>query len=237
MIRSILGLFALFTFAGCTTYTPAERPATYYEYAAKDGAEPSLFSSDAAVLTDADITRILAVRYSPPQMSRLAILPFGWSAWSGWSEEMAVATEDINTRVISVLKSSPRLYDASFLPSILVPEKRNVGQLREAAARFQADLLLVFRSSCRSFEKYHVFGSDRTRAFCAVEAVLLDTRTGLVPFVATASKNYDAVQAEGELNFRETMLRSQLSAIAAALGEVSEAVVKFLEPVKRTASG
>ena len=58
--------------------------------------------------------------------------------------------------------------------------------LREAAARYQADLLLLFRSSCRTFERYRLFEQDQARAFCAVESVMLDVRTGLVPFVATA---------------------------------------------------
>jgi len=236
MNRAIV-LLAYVVLAGCASSHTLDRPAEYYGSVAQTTAgEASLFGSDSAVLSDVDIARILAYRYTPPRLSRLAILPFGWNAWSGWSEEMAVSTEEINAKVISALKASPKIYDASFLPSILVPEKRNVPYLREAAARYQADLLLVFRSGCRSFEKYRIFKADQVRAFCNVEAILLDTRTGLVPFVATSSRSYDSAQSEGDLNFREAVLRSQLNAIAAALGEVAGAVVRFLASASKPAA-
>jgi hypothetical protein len=227
MARLLL-LLPLVVLVGCATYTEP-RPAGYQPMTTELGADAApLFAADAAVLSDADITRILAHRYTAPKLSRIAILPIGWSSWSGWSEEMAVSTDQINAKVIATLRTSPRIYDASFLPSILVPEKRNVAFLREAAARYQADLLLVFRSGCRSFEKFRLFKPDEVRAFCTVEAIVLDTRTGLVPFAGNSSKSYDVVQSQQDFNFQEAVLRSQLNALAEALGEVSAAVVGFL---------
>jgi hypothetical protein len=214
--------------AGCGTYS-ASRPEAYYSYASTKAGEPSLFSGDAAVLTDEAIGKILQYRYAPPKLSRIAILPFGWSSWSGWSEQMALSTEQVNAQVVAALRSSPKVYDASFLPSILVPEKRSVPFLREAAARYQADLLLVFRSACQSFEKYRLFSSDQTKAYCSVEAVLLDTRTGLVPFVATSMQQYSAKQESEDFNLQEAVLRAQLGALATALGDVSKSVVTFLD--------
>jgi hypothetical protein len=73
-----------------------------------------------------------------------------------------------------------------------------------------------------------LFKPDEARAFCGIEAILLDTRTGLVPFTATANKTYDVKKTPADLNFRETVLRSQLAAMADALGEVSSQVVTFL---------
>jgi hypothetical protein len=230
MRKTVVSLACL-AFAGCVTpQSPVgqDLSATSTELAYRGADEPSLFSSDASVLSDADIARIFAYRYTPPGRSRVAILPFGWSEWAGWSEEMALSTQDVNAKVLTVLKASPKIADASFLPSILVPDKRGVAFLREAAARYQADLLLVFRSACRTFEKNRVFRPDEARAFCGIEAVLLDTRTGLVPFTATATRNYDVKQTPEDFNFREAVLRSQLAAIAAALGEVSTQVVGFL---------
>ncbi|HEY4647417.1 MAG TPA: hypothetical protein VIH25_14185 [Steroidobacteraceae bacterium] len=215
---------------GCTNPTSSVRPDAYYSDVSQlKAGESSLFAGDAAVLSDEAIGKILQYRYSAPKVSRVAILPFGWSNWSGWSEEMALSTEQVNARVLATLKKSSRVYDAAFLPSILVPEKRTVPYLREAAARFQADLLVVFRSACQSFEKYRMFGSDETKAYCSVEAVLLDTRTGLVPFVAASLQNFSTTQAEKDINFREAILRAQLNALASALGDVSERTVNFLE--------
>jgi len=215
---------------GCTSSFTGLRPAEYYPGVAEQAAgNASLFTSDSAVLGDADIARILAYDYAPPSLNRIALLPFGWNAWAAWSEEMAVSTAQVNERVLSTLRTSPKIYDASFLPSILVPDKRTVPYLREAAARYQADLLLVFRTGCRAFERSRLFEPDQTRAYCAVEAVVLDVRTGLVPFTASATQSYDATQAKSDLDFNETVMRSQLTAIASGLAEVAGGVVTFLD--------
>jgi hypothetical protein len=234
MIKYAL-LAACLALTACATNYTQPRPD---DYAADDNARlgavavpASLFSSDAAVLSDADISRVLDYKYAPPARSRIALLPFGWSTWSGWSEQMAVATDAIDTALVSKLRSSSRVYDASFLPTILVPEKRTVPHLREAAARYQADLMLMFRSNCRSFERYRLLRANQTRAFCSVEAVLLDVRTGLVPFVVTTTKTFEAVENNADFNFRETILKSQLDAIGVALGDVSKLLVQFLERV------
>lgn len=229
MIRYVL-LAACGALTACAATYTQPRPEDYaIEAAQRAGGETSLFSSDAEVLIDADIARVLEYQYTPPARSRIALLPLGWNAWSSWSEQMSVATEDVNAALVARLRASSRVYDASFLPGILVPDKRTVPFLREAAARYQADLLLLIRPGCRSFEKYRLFSANQTRALCSVKAVLLDVRTGLVPFVATATQAFRAEQNDKDLSFRETVMKSQLDAIAAALGEVSQATVQFLE--------
>jgi hypothetical protein len=220
---------SLLLYCGCTSVTPDPRPSAYYESAASG--EPtgiSLFSGDAETLSDDAIQTILAFDYEPPPLSRVALMPFGREVWSSWSEELALASETIQARVLDTLRASPRVYDASYLPSILVPQTRTVPHLREAAARYQADLLLVYRSYCHSFDRYRFFAADESRAYCGVEAVLLDTRTGLVPFTTVANRTYDVVENKADTNFMETRLRAQLDATAAAMGDVSADIVQFL---------
>ncbi len=219
--------------AGCAacTSTPvstSSRPDAYYADTSGPDREGSLFAGDAATLSDEAINRILEYDYSPPPLSRVALMPFGREVWSQWSEELSLASQEMQTSVMDTLRASPKVYDASYLPSILIPENRTVPHLREAAARYQADLLLVYRSFCQSFERYRWFSADKSRAFCGVEAVLLDTRTGLVPFTSVATHSYDVEQNETDLNFRETILKAQLAATATALGQVSGEIARFL---------
>lgn len=229
MIRLTLFLALAVIAAGCAApVSTLSRPDTYYESATPAETDGSLFSGDAETLPDDAIQRILEYQYEPPPLSRIAIMPFGHEAWSTWSEELAVASESLQTRVLDQLRASPKVYDASYLPSILVPRSRTVPHLREAAARYQADLLLVYRSYCQSFDRYRFFAADTSRAYCGVEAVLLDTRTGLVPFTSVATRSYDVVEDEADTNFRETRLRAQLDATAAAMGDVGAEVVRFL---------
>ncbi len=229
MIRITFFGLVISALAGCTApLTTMSRPDAYYDSAITAQAGASLFSGDAATLSDDAINTILSYKYTPPKLSRVALMPFGREIWSNWSEELSLASEQVQTNVIDKLMSAPSVYDASYLPSILIPERRTVPHLREAAARYQADLLLVYRSYCQTFERYRIFAADRSRAYCGVEAVLLDTRTGLVPFTSVASEFYDVTENKADTNFRETRLRAQLEATAQALGKVSSEVVDFL---------
>ena len=229
-MNRFLFFFAIaLTLAGCgTAMSTQARPDAYYDSSVSESSEASLFSGDAETLSDEAIGSILAYQYEAPPLSRIALMPFGREAWSSWSEEFALASAKMQAEVLHRLQASPKIYDASYLPSILVPQSRTVPHLREAAARYQADLLLVYRSNCQSFEKYRLFGADTSRAYCAIEAVLLDTRTGLVPFTTVASRSYDVTRNSADTNFRETMMRAQLDATAEAMGDVSTEIVQFL---------
>ncbi|MCH7830604.1 MAG: hypothetical protein IIB75_08610 [Proteobacteria bacterium] len=160
MIRVAVLCVTLLLVGACVApVSTMSRPDTYYDAALsqKLAFADSLFSGDAAVLSDEAIRSILNYKYVPPAQSRIALLPFGREVWSGWSEELALSTEQMRSGVIDRLLSSPKIYDASYLPSILIPKTRTVPHLREAAARYQADLLLVYRSYCMSFERYRFF--------------------------------------------------------------------------------
>ena len=229
MNRLLTLLVATSALAACTVpVTTMERPEAYYDTAVVADQTESLFAGDAETLSDEAIGAILAYRYQPPPQSRIALMPFGREIWSSWSEEFALASEAMQRDVIGKLRASPRVYDASYLPSILIPQNRNVPHLREAAARYQADLLLVYRSYCQSFDRYRWFRPDEVRAHCGVEAVLLDTRTGLVPFTTVVTEAYDIVASEDDVNIRETRYRAQADATAKALAEVSDEIVRFL---------
>lgn len=229
MMKRTCALVALLALHGCTTMTTAPRPDVYFENTVRQLPEAPLFSGDQAILSDDAIRRILDYQYRPPPLSRIAILPHGRELWFGWSEEVTQAGADLERNFAQRLRSSPRVYDASFLPSLLVPQERTAPFLREAAARYQADLLLVYRSQCGSFSKFRFFRGDRVRSYCAVEAVLLDTRTGLVPFTSLATRIYDTAEDSGDLNFREAVLRSQMTAIGEALAEISADLLQFLD--------
>lgn len=223
-------LLTMFVLSGCAApVSTGVRPDAYYGSVASASDTASLFSGDEAVLSDDAISKILEFEYQPPSLGRVALMPFGRELWSDWSEELALASDKMRTDVVGQLVASRRVYDASYLPSILIPDQKTIPHLREAAARYQADLLLVYRSYCRSFERHRIFSADRTKAYCGVEAVLLDTRTGLVPFTSVALETFEATENSADTNFRETMLKAQLEATANALAGVVREIVAFLD--------
>jgi hypothetical protein len=188
----------------------------------------SLFSGDAAIVSDADIDRILKFQYQAPKQIRIAVLPFAREAWFGYSDELARTGNDMRAQLLNQLRSNPRVTHAAFLPTLLIPNNRAVPYFREAAARYQADLLLIYQTSCRTYDKARLFAASQSKSYCNIEALLLDTRTGIVPFTTTASEEFTVTQTKADTNFYETTRKAELSAIGKALLDVGTKAAAFL---------
>ena len=130
---------------------------------------------------------------------------------------------------IEQLQACPRLLEVSRLPSLLIPGKKSVPYLREAAARYQADLLLVYLPTTSQYTKYKSFHRDETKASCVVEALLLDVRTGIVPFSTVAVEEYAAAESPDDFSFDETRHKAEEEAVGRALVKVAEELAAFLE--------
>jgi hypothetical protein len=114
------------------------------------------------------------------------------------------------------------------LPSLLVPEKRTVPYLREAAARIQADLLFVYTSRIQTFQRERFLKTDQVRAQCVAESVLLDVRTGLVVHSARPTETIAMQKAPADLNFSETITRAESEARGKAMLTLGNSLVEQL---------
>ncbi len=228
-LRTVLPVILMLLCAACETAAPVQRsssPATQVEY---DRQAPiSLFADDATVLSDADIDRILRFHYVPPAQARIAVLALGQEVWFGYSDELARTGADVRSEFAHQLKTAATVTEVSFLPTLLVPTKRSVGLFREAAARYQADLLIVYQSSCRTYEKSRLFAASTSKSFCNVEAAILDVRTGLVPFATAATKDLTVSKNPEDLNIYETMRKAELGAIREALVKIGTEISAYL---------
>lgn len=223
---SILMLL-LFASVGCMKKMAAPPPPPVPETILEsENRQDSLFKGDQAVLSDQDIARILGTEIKLGDRHRLAILSLTAKNW--WSDELAEAEAKNSDNLLRTFKTSPKLNDVQFLPSLLVPEKRTVPYLREAAARVQADLLFVYSSRIQTFERYRLFKSDEVRAECIAESVLLDVRTGIVVHTARATENIAMKKAAGDMNFNETVARAETEARGKTVVSLASAVVKQL---------
>ncbi|PYT10836.1 MAG: hypothetical protein DMF51_17290 [Acidobacteria bacterium] len=187
----------------------------------------SLFKGDSAVLTDADIARILSFSFTVRPQNRLAVMTLGRA--SLWSEEYAKGQADNARAFMDRLKAAHAVREVAELPMLLVPEKQTVPYLREAGARFQADLLLVHQSRVRTFSKYRTLGKDEVKALCTVEAILLDVRTGIIPYTTSDSETISAKRGENDLNFEETVAKATVEAMGKAMNAVADNMATFLD--------
>ena len=206
------------------------------EYQARPPLEGSLFPSDQAVLGDEAIRRILSSKVELPEKARMAVMKFplgddtaGRYGYYYWRQEEYVKTQQEYSDALSTtLVASKRIAEVTPLPSLMTPRQASVPVLREAAVRMQADLLLVFRVTGDAYYKYTIFAKDKVKVYSTCEAVLLDVRTGLVPFTKIITREKLAVKEPNDLDLNETMRRAEKNASLESLKAVADDLVGFL---------
>jgi hypothetical protein len=220
------------TCAGCATTpgvpTGSGRPPT------EEASSISLFPSDAAILGDEAISRILDASPRLPDRTEIALLHFDhrsagrfWGFGPYWTA-IAPATHQVLTdKVAAALRTSQRVAGAADLPSFLLPEKPAIPQLREAASRFHADAVLVYRTDCQAYSRNRFLRTDQVKAFCMAESVLLDVRSGLVPFAGRSLRDFTVDQSYSR-DFAETVGEAETVAFTAALEDNALQLVRQL---------
>jgi hypothetical protein len=207
------------------------------EYAAREPLASSLFPSDQGVLSDEAVQRILSSKLELPANARLAIMKFPEGEGSRryyWRDEEYLKLQQSQMDTLSqTLMSSGQIAEATPLPSLMIPSRVSIPVLREAAVRMQADLLLVFRVGSDTYSQYRAFAKDKAKAYSTCELVLLDVRTGLVPFTRVTSRERLEVKQSADLDLSETMRRAEQASTTEALKAAAEDLVGFLKSVPR----
>ena len=217
----------------CATVSSVDRPASYYQENSSSSQEglvgSAIFGDD-----DKKISELLNYQVRLPEKNRIAILKLSTdNYWRFYSNDFTQLNDSLVNSLITNLRASNRVYDASFLPAMLVSEKRTVPVLREAAARFQADLLLAYRSSCQSYQKYKFIDPNENKSYCSVESVLLDVRSGIIVKSIVSTEDFTTKKSSGDTNFNETIKKAELEAVAKALGNIANEIVAFLNNVPK----
>lgn len=226
--NALIGVMFL---TGCSTVATVPPPEDYYRNSNNQSSQEIVSFGDAGNgMSEEDIQKVLSYRLALPPKNRIAILNLSASSyWSYYSSDFVHLNEETVKGLIEKLRESTRIYDASFLPSLLVPEKKTIERLRLAAARYQADVLLTYRTTCEDYQKYKYFNPNVTKSYCTVEAVAIDIRSGIVPFTAVSTNDYTAEKKEKDVNFEETRRKVEFKAIGDGLGEVASSLRKFIE--------
>jgi hypothetical protein len=231
----LMAFSGVLVLAGCTTagrgyIAPGEAAGYELERTPAAPAElsESLFAEDQKVISNEDIQRILTAKITLPRDGKLAVIRAGrLPYWFGWSEDFTRLNRETDRQVLEKLQSSQRVREAVYLPTMAIPRELSIPYLRQAAARFQADLVLVYRTYSRTYERQKLFGQDQTHAYCTLEALLIDTRTGVIPFSTIVTEDFSAKRAKGDVDFNETVAKAEQQAIGKAQMQMAEQVVAF----------
>ena len=206
------------------------------EYLAKEPLATSLFPADQAVLNDEAVARILSSRLELPAKAKLALMKFpdGRLSRAYWRDEEQLKLVQSQVELLSnALLGSEHIAEVTPLPSLMTPSRVSIPVLREAAVRMQADLLLVYRIGSETYSQSRAFAKDKVKAYSTCELVLLDVRTGLVPFAKVVSRENLELKQPADLDLSETMRRAEQKSAAEALKSAAQELVVYVKSVPK----
>lgn len=233
-------LFCLLAmFASCTT----TQPVTYGGLTPNQGTvddEPatitqSLFNDKAATISEESIQKILDGSLKLPQQLRVTFARIEPSAtarryyWSYRSDETYLKTQQAYLDSLTQkFRQSSRVTKVSVLPDLLVSKTPTFTNIREAAVRMQSDILVIYSITSDIYTKYKLFNRPDIKAFATTQLIILDVRTGLIPFSTIVTKDFLAQREKSETGNEEARSRIQHQAVLLTLSEIGDQITTFL---------
>jgi hypothetical protein len=192
----------------------------------------SLFNDKNATISEENIQRILEGTFKLVQTLRVAIVKLestGGARHYYWNDEEYLKTQQSYLDLFAdKLRQSGRVSSVSIMPDILISQPPTFTSLREAAVRLQADVVVVYSISTDTYSKYKVFTKPDIKAFATTQFILLDVRTGLIPFSAIVTKDQLSKKKPEELDYREAASRIQREAVLLTIEDIGEKMTAFL---------
>jgi len=191
----------------------------------------SLFSDRASTISEENIHKILDGSYQLPQHLRVVIVNLGqWQQNRFYkSDEEYLKSQQLYLDLFTEkFKKSARVSKLSVIPDLLVSKSPSFTSIREAAVRMQADVVVAYSITGDIYSKYKFFTKPDIKAFATTQLVILDIRTGLIPFSTIITKDVLSQRKKEELNDSEASTRIQNEAVLLTIEEIGEKVSGFL---------
>jgi hypothetical protein len=236
-MKNLLLITALITFvSGCMSPQPVSTGAVHRAAGYDDELiTKSLFDSKDRTISEEDIQRLLNGRIKLPDTVRVALFKFSGNSINRyytnyWTDEEYLKTQQsfVDT-LISQVSSSSRVKKVIPVPAMMTTSNPNLTQLRETAVRLQADVLIVYSISSDIYYKYKMFKQSEAKAFATCEAILMDTRTGVIPHSSVVTREKLVYKQKDELSESETRKKAEKEAVLLSLMETGKHVSEFLD--------
>ena len=194
----------------------------------------SLFIDNEATISEENIQKILDGTFRLPEKLRVAVVRLESRQrqafrWSGNNETILRARQSHLDLFYNKLNHSQRVQRVSIVPEILISSNPTFVTIREAAVRTQADVVAIFSTHSDIYTRSRMFSSDDIKAFATTQFILLDVRTGLIPFSTIVTRDYLS-QRIREIDFDVSEARSRVMnrAIMLSLSETGVQLMEFL---------
>jgi hypothetical protein len=195
----------------------------------------SLFNDKSSAISEENIQKVLDGTYKLPQQLRVAIVRLEPTPqlkryyWNYWSDEQYLKTQQSYLEQFAdKFKQSSRVTKLSIIPDLLVSKTPSFTSLREAAVRMQADVVVVYAITSDIYSNYRFFSKPDIKAFATTQLIILDVRTGLIPFSAIVTKDHLSRRKKEELDNAEAATRVQNEAVLSTITDIGERISAFL---------
>jgi hypothetical protein len=190
----------------------------------------SLFNDKAATITEDGIQKVLGGNYGLPDKLRVAMVRIDQQSRSYyWNDEDFLKTQQSYLDLFEEkFKQSARVTNVSIIPNLLISKTPSFTSIREAAVRMQADVVVIYSIASDLYSKYKFFNKPDIKAFATTQLIMLDVRTGLIPFSTIITKDVLSQKKKEELDNQEARNRIQNEAVLLTIDEIGKKVALFL---------
>jgi hypothetical protein len=195
----------------------------------------SLFSDKASSISEENIQKILDGTYKLPQQLRVAVVKLESKAqtrrhyWNYWSDEQYLKTQQSYLDLfIDRFRQSSRVTTVSIIPDLLISQTPSFTNIREAAVRMQADVVVVYAITSDIYSKYKLFSKTDIKAFATTQVIILDVRTGLIPFSSIVTRDFLSQKKKEELDRAEAASRIQHESVLLTINDIGQKITTFL---------
>lgn len=229
-MRYIVLVLLLFV-AGCGsvgTYAPSPNSSLAHN------PQAPLFAADKALISDVEIARILDTEIQLPATFRIGLVYLSHERVQDGRSTGYLRKYDwpLVNEAFNVLQENEKVYDVSYLPQLLLPKQVSAGNLRSAAARYQADWIFVFQTSTQIITRNPLLSVNKARAYCQAECMVLDVRTGLIAFSSRSRISITKEENDEEWSLAETVGRTEQEAIEEAMSLNVKKLVSYIDNLK-----
>lgn len=231
---ALLLFMPLFLAISCMSVkdSPAyQEPLKYATELQDDIITQSLFTDKDAKISEENIQLLLDGHYKLPERLRVAVINIenGQLIRRSWNDEDYLSSrQKYLSTITSNLNQQKRVEKVTLIPDIMMPSAPSFTSIREAAVRLQADVVLVYSIRGGMYSKYKLFGSDEYKAFATTQVLIMDVRTGLVPFTTVATEDYFSKKQKSDFSGSEAEKRTQEEAVLKTLTTICTEINSFL---------
>ncbi|MGF1636291.1 MAG: hypothetical protein ACFCUU_04405 [Cyclobacteriaceae bacterium] len=219
--------------ASCTATKQVNSVSDYSYVNSNPPITRSLFDDNTSTISEENIQNVLDGSYTLPDMLRVAFIKLESSQTQQkyyWADEQFLKAEQKYLDMFSkTFKSSTRVKSISTIPDILISKNPNFTNIREAAVRTQSDIAVIYTINSDLYSQYKLFSKTNIKAFATTQLIILDIRTGLVPFTSIVTKEFEDRKSDSDINELAATNRIKNEAVLLTIEEIGSQIAKFLE--------